>query len=387
MKEPCYRFSTHRLGALCKKEALQWLRSPLLLIIFLSAVTLQLVLFGHSVRSRVTHIPLAVVDEDRSFLSRRLISILMEGGDFELDPSPLAKADLPSGFQKGSFQAALVIPSDFSLKLQKNEKPRLSASLDGSEASTALLAKSRLLEGIAHFYESLRDSASAANSRRFEITAHYEILHNPRLSDAFFMVPGIIGAVLFLLVTAIAAASFAREKETGTLSSVQMSPVHPVEIFLGKTIPLFLISLFFSVLGFLVGHLWFQIPLSGSLSLLAMSTVCFILFCVGLGFVTSSYSRTQFQAVFTSLFITIPGIFLSGAMGQTDVWWPAFLRVLSAFNPLFYYVKLSRGTLIAQTGWKTGWPWFLPLLLAAAVFFALSLLVARRFFLESPPRR
>jgi len=380
--------SVGRLKALWKKEMVQWIREPLLLLIFFLAVTVQLILFGYSANSQTSGFRLALLDQDQSSWSRGLAQSLESGGTFRVTPVG-REAEIAMALRKGDVQLALVIPESLFQRLGQKESPPLKIYLDGSQASIVAAAKGQIFNRLNHYIQSLEESRPSGKrdldlkTNVPQIQARYEIQYNSELKDSFFMVPGMIGAILMLLITGISAASFTREKETGTLASVQMSPIHPLEFVLGKSVPLFFLSLLFTILGFAVGGLWFKIPITGNILLLLIGSFSFIIFCIGLGFFTACFSKTQLQAILTTLFFTVPGIFLSGAMGQTDVWWPNILKTFSWFNPLFYYVKLSRGVLLGHMGWQAGWLWVLPLLVAMCGMTFASIALAARFFSNS----
>jgi len=165
-----------------------------------------------------------------------------------------------------------------------------------------------------------------------------------------------------------------------------MSPVKPLEFLLGKGGALFLVSLIASLVGFASGVAWFQLPLNGSLTLLALATHVFILFSIFLGFLSARVSRSQFQAMLTCVMGVFPELFLSGVMVPTEHW-PWLLRTLNWLNPLYYFVRLSRGSLVLGQGWRQNGFLFGLLSIFTFALFLVSVAQARNFFIEVPKNK
>ncbi len=383
MRKTPLKISPHRVWILFKKELTQLSRDPLVLLVFLSAVTVQLVLFGYSADSKVAHIPLVYVDQDRTSASRRLLQALSPGGFFSLKYPLENTAALKAALSQGRAEVGLVIPKNFFKDVQDGKSVGLEIYLDGTRSTTAILSKGYLQRFIQNYFAQ-NAGGQAGRFRAPEIRVDTALLHNPELKGSWFMIPGVIGAILALILTPMAAASFARERESGTLASLLMSPVRPLEFLLAKGLALFLIGLCNAVLAIMVGSWWFEIPLTGSLSLLLASTVCFILFCIGFGFLAARYSHSQFQAMATCLIGVFPMVFLSWGMTSLENS-PRFLQALAWFNPLFYYVKLSRACFVLAQGWSQNAGYFLLLAAAAALISLLALRQAGNFFAQ--PRK
>jgi ABC-2 type transport system permease protein len=367
-----------RILALWRKEWTQLLRNRLLLIVFFSAVTFQLVLFGYAVNSRIRQVPLVYTDQDRTETSRRFLLFLRSGGYFRVQEEADGERGLKEALNRGEALVGLKIPSGFSERLLLREPPPLKIYLDGTETNVAFLAKGYLFRSLLQFIK----ETALKEVKTPRIETRYFLLRNPELKDSFYTVPGVIGAIVSLILIPWAAASFVREKEAGTLASLQVSPITPIEFLVGKAVPLFLLTAGHLVVAFLVGSLWFKIPFLGSFTLLAAASASFILYNIAVGFLAARFSRSQYQAIVTSLFLLGPTLFLSGIINPVESF-PPFFRLLSRLNPLYHYVTLSRETLIGGAGWSEGWPWFAALTTASALLAALSLRQARKFFAGS----
>lgn len=367
-----------RLLALWRKEWIQIRRNPLFLVIFLMTVTVQMILFGHASSSRPRNLPLLYCDQDRTEASRRLLLSLRSGNYFDIVGRVSTEEEVVRALTKGRGIVGVVIPENFSEKLLSEKRGSLTVYLDGTHTAAAILAKGYLFRSVLHFFK----ERTVKEEDLPRVEPRYLIPHNPALKDSLWALPGLVAAAIGLILTVQAASAFAREKESGTLAGIRMSPVRPVEFLLGKGAVLFCVAAVHTVLGYLTAALWFQVPFLGRWDLFAAASVFFIVSSIAVGFLAASVSNSQYQAIVSSLMVAAPLLFLSGAMSPVH-YWPPFFKVLAWANPLYHYVAISRGTLVMGYGWREGWPWFSALFLMTAVLLSLSLRQAKRFFAGS----
>jgi len=202
MKQASDRLSLKRLVILWKKELLLLWREPLLLLVFFSAMTVQLILFGYAADTKIQDISLLVWNADGTQLSREFLDALQAERRFKLLPFAESNAALRSSLQAGTAVLTLKIPADFSRNLSTGRKVTLEADLDGAQANVAAIAEGYLYSAAKDFF-SARSVAfpKIAGLKVPEIRTRLSLWFNPELQGSFFMVPGVIGAILALIVS------------------------------------------------------------------------------------------------------------------------------------------------------------------------------------------
>jgi ABC-2 type transport system permease protein len=198
--------------------------------------------------------------------------------------------------------------------------------------------------------------------------------YNTGMSSQWFFVPGVIGNLILVIVVTLTAFAVVREREIGTLEQIMVTPIRRVEFILGKTIPFFLIGLFDAALISAVGTLWFHVPLRGSIAVLALGTVLFLLCVLGIGLFISTVSNTQQQAMVTSFFFIMPSIIFSG-FGSPISSMPEFMQYLTYINPLRYFQTVLRSVYLKGVGLDVLWPQMFAM--AAIGIFMLTVSVLR----------
>jgi len=201
------------------------------------------------------------------------------------------------------------------------------------------------------------------------------VLYNPELSTAVYVVPGIAAMLLLIVTTIIMAMGLARERENGTLEQLQVTPLRPGVLMLGKVTPFVLVGLLDVGLALCVGTWVFGVPLRGNLALVALATLLYLMSTLGVGLLISTLSRTQQQAFVGGFLFVLPAVLLSGVMTPLRAM-PGWLVWVTWFNPLRHYVEVMRGVLLKGAG--TGDLW-LPLLLLAVFGSGVLAVAARRF--------
>jgi ABC-2 type transport system permease protein len=197
------------------------------------------------------------------------------------------------------------------------------------------------------------------------------VWYNPELKSSIYMVPGVICLILMIVTLMMTAMAITREREMGTLEMIIVSPIRPVELILGKTIPFVLIGFcdIFLILG--VGKLVFQVPILGSLPFLFLCSTAFILNALGVGLLISTVSRTQQQAMMTAFVFILPAMLLSGIFSPIESM-PRPAQILTYANPLRYFGRIVRGILLKGNGLDILWPELLTLSLSGLALLTIS---------------
>jgi ABC-2 type transport system permease protein len=175
------------------------------------------------------------------------------------------------------------------------------------------------------------------------------VWYNPNLEDAYFMVPGIVGMVLFAITSIVTANAIVRERERGTIEQLIVTPIRPWELIIGKITPYVILALFNTVEVLAIGALWFGVPIRGSMALILALSSLFLLSSLGIGLLASTIANTQQEAMLTVYMTLLPAIFLSGFFFPLEAM-PKFLQLVSYFVPLRYYLSIIRALLLKGVG-------------------------------------
>jgi ABC-2 type transport system permease protein len=254
--------------------------------------------------------------------------------------------------EKGDARAALIIPPDFSQRLAEGDA-QVSFILDGSDptvASTSLSA-ARLI-GQAHATEVLA-VAMASAGQKFElqppVDVRTNVWYNPDLISAYFMIPGVIGMILFAITAILTATAVVRERERGTIEQLIVTPIRSWELIVGKITPYVLLAFLDMIEVLAIGHWWFGVPIRGSLALILLTSGIFLLSGLGIGLFASTVANTQQEAMLIVWMTLLPAIFLSGFFFPIQAM-PQVLQWISMLMPLRYYLVIIRALLLKGVG-------------------------------------
>ncbi len=299
------------------------------------------------------NVPLAVFDQSRGPAARRLLDAYRSADYFRLAYDVASADELRTLIDNGQARAGLIIPPDFEASVLAGKTAEVAFILDGSDpnvASTSLAAAT--LIGQAHSARLTVErlgplAASSAASPAVEVRAR--VWYNPDLISAFFMIPALIGMILQLLTSLLTATAIVRERERGTIEQLIVTPIRSVELILAKIIPYTLIAFFNTLEILVIGTLWFDVPIRGSLGLLLLLSGLFLAGSLGVGLFVSTIARTQQEAIMLVYFTMLPTIFLSGFFFPLAAM-PPLLRAVSYAIPLRHYLIIIRSILLKGVG-------------------------------------
>jgi ABC-2 type transport system permease protein len=368
-----------RLRSLIRKEFIQIRRDRRTLILVLIIPIMQLFLLGYAATNDVRNVPLAVFDQDRGVEARHLLDAYRAADYFVLSFDAGSEAELQSLLDSGQARAGLIIPPNYTDDIQGGRQARVVFVLDGSDptvASTALSAAQ--LIGQAHSTQILesrlvRTGQGAAIQPPVEVST--TVWYNPDLVSAYFMIPGVIGMILFALTSILTASAIVRERERGTIEQLIVTPIRPWELVVGKLLPYVILAFLnaFEVLA--IGHYWFDVPIRGSLWLIAGASFLFLLSSLGIGLFASTIANTQQEAMLTVWMLMLPSIFLAGFFFPLEAM-PKVLQWISYIFPLRYYLVIIRSLMLKEVSVAA----FQTDMIALAIFgIAIMTLAALRF--------
>jgi ABC-2 type transport system permease protein len=348
-----------RLAALIRKEFIQILRDPRTLALILIIPIMQLFLLGYAATNDVRNVSMAVFDQDRGAAARDLLNAYRSADYFRIDYDVDSEAEMKSLIDSGKARVGLIIPPDYSDKVQGGGSAAVAFVLDGSDptvAGTALSAAK--LIGQAHATQItterlMRQGRSSALQTPVDVLT--QIWYNPDMVSAYYMIPGVIAMILFFLTTMLTATAVVRERERGTIEQLIVTPIRPWELVVGKILP-YVILAFMNMLEVLaLGHWWFRVPVRGSLLLILVLSGLFLLSSLGIGLLASTVANTQQEAMLVVWMTLLPALFLSGFFFPLEAM-PKVLQWVSLFFPLRYYLVIIRSLMLKDIGVTALWP-------------------------------
>lgn len=334
---------------LVQKEFLQVFRNKTMLPLLLVMPVVQTLLLSYAANYEVKNLSLAVVDHDLSPVSRQLCQKMAASGYFILIPEQSARhADLRMADDAADL--ILEIPPQFERTLIREGHATLSLNANAINAVKAGLGLGYAQNIIRDFNAEIAENWSGAAALQ-PLRVEYANWYNPRLDYKTFMVPGILGEIVALIICFLTALNIVREREVGTIEQLNVTPVKKWQFILGKLLPFWLLSLLMMTIGLTVGKLAFDIPMLGSLWLVFGYTAVFTPCMLGLGFLISNFADSQQQAMFTAWFFLLVFILMCGLFTPVSSM-PEWAQTLNKLNPVAYFVDFMRLVLLKGAGFE-----------------------------------
>jgi ABC-2 type transport system permease protein len=352
-----------RISALVQKETSQLLRDRRTLLYILGLPLLELFLFAYAVSLTVYHLPTAVADQSRDSKSRDFVQALVNSQYFDFTMAVEDESQVRQAIDAGEVKAGVIIPPDFETHLDQGTANVL-ILLDGSDSFSVqsgysaanLVSQSFALQVSTEKTEQTGGKALVvAQAASMPVTNHFRVLYNPDFRDLWFVLPAIIGMLLQTAAVSQAALVIVREREVGTIEQILATPTRPLEVLIGKMIPL--VVLCFAIIGVILtlGVFWFGVSFKGSLGLYLLLSLLFITSSLGLGFLISTVARNQRQAQQISTVLMLFSMLLSGLVYPRNTM--AYIpRLIGSMLPLTYFVRISRGIIMKGVGVAFLWP-------------------------------
>jgi ABC-2 type transport system permease protein len=352
-----------RLWAVARKEATQLRRDPRSLALAFALPATLLVLFGYAISLDVRNIDLAVWDQSRSEASRRLVSSFTSSGYFRVVEHLEASADVTTALERGRALLVLTIPPEFEQRLARGDRVPVQILLDGSDANTATIARN-YAQAIAGRF---------ASRTGLLLEPRIRIWYNETLDSRNMIVPGLIAVIMSMIAAMLTALTIAREWERGTMEQLAATPVRRSEVVLGKLLPYVGIGVLDVIAAVAAGRLVFDVPLRGSMVLLAALSLIFLVAALSWGIFVSAALKSQLLATQAALLTTyLPALLLSGFIFSIAAM-PLVLRLITLAVPARYFVTITRGIFLKDVGLAVLWPETLALVAFAVVAAGLAL--------------
>jgi ABC-2 type transport system permease protein len=367
-----------RLIAIMRKEFIQAFRDRRTVILIVVMPILQLFLLGYASATDVKNIPIAVWDQSQTLQSRSLLDAFRAADYFRIAYTISSQDQIRTLIEQGSARAVLIIPPDYDRRLADGSA-QVSMILDGSDASvgTTALSVAQLI-GQSYGAKIVQEQATLQGGPGLSgspLQVRTQVWYNPDLVSAYFMIPGVIGQLLFMITTVLTANAVVRERERGTIEQLIVTPIRSWELMVGKITPYVILSFVEVVEALIIGHWWFKVPVVGNLGLIALSSGLLLLSSLGIGLFASAVAHTQQEATVMVQMTMLPSIFLSGLFFPIDAM-PRVLQWISYLVPLKYFIICLRSLMLKGAGLGAIQNQIIPLALFGVVIMGLA---ARRF--------
>lgn len=342
-----------RLASIIRKEFIQISRDPRTLVLVLIIPVMQLFLLGYAATNDVRNVPLAVFDQDRGPAARALLDAFRAADYFRLAYDVDSNDDLQALIDRGSARAGLIIPPGYTRSLSGAGTAEVAFILDGSDPTVAATALSAAqLIGQTHATQIMAERlARRGSALRLELplSVHTRVWYNPDLRQAYFMVPGVIGMILFALTSILTATAVVRERERGTIEQLIVTPIRSWELVVGKLLPYVVLALLNTIEVLVIGSWWFGVPVRGNVALILGVSAIFLMSSLGIGLLASTIANTQQEAMLSVWMLLLPSIFLSGFFFPLEAM-PIALQWISLAMPLRYYLVIIRTLMLKGAG-------------------------------------
>jgi len=348
---------------LIQKEFLQIFRNRTMLPLLLFMPVFQMLLLSYAANYEVKNLALAVVDHDLSPASRQLAAKFGASGYFQIKSNGFSAAEADLQMADDVVDIILEIPGNFERDFVREGTAAVSLTANAINASKAGLGMGYAANIIRDFNAQIAQEwaprLTALESSNPLLTTptiqpihiEYSNWYNPRLDYKTFMVPGILGEIVALIICFLTALNIVREREMGTIEQINVTPVKKWQFILGKLLPFWLLSLLMMTIGLTVGKIAFDIPMLGNLWLVFAYTAAFTPCMLGLGFLISNFADSQQQAMFTAWFFLIIFILMCGLFTPVSSM-PDWAQILNRINPVAYFVEFMRLVLLKGAGFQ-----------------------------------
>jgi len=368
-------FSPSRLWAVARKEIVQLRRDPRSLIMAFVVPAFLTLMFGYVIVFDVDHLPIAVLDQDHTVQSRDLVDAFTSSGYFHVAARLTRDDEAEPLLERATARLILVIPSGFAKDLSAGRPAEVQALVDGGDANTASIALN---------YASAITAAWSADAvlRGARLTVpvvpETRVWYNEELKSSNMVVPGLIAVIMMIIAAMLTALTIAREWERGTMEQLAATPVHPVEVILGKLVPYFGIGMFDVAVAVAIGMGVFHVPFRGSPLFLLATAAFFLLGALGLGIFISAAIKSQLLATQVAMIVTyLPSLLLSGLIFDIASM-PKFLAYVTYLVPARYFVTVLRGVFLKGVGPHVLWAQGLGMVLFSVIGLSLAVRAFRK---------
>lgn len=379
-----------RIRQIIKKEFRQALREPRMRVLLFVPPLLQLIIFGFAVNMDVERASIGWADQDQTPMSRDLLASFVGSHRFQVVATPVTEGEIQDLLDRGVAQGVVRVLPGFGRDVERGETTSVQILIDGTNSNTAAIVSSYAATVVnsyantAFVKQSQKRLVARTQAEGGPVQLSLPQLHlesrvwfNPDLKSRIYFVPGVVVNIVTLVTLMLTAMAIVREKEIGTMEQLMVTPIQPLELIIGKTVPFAVVGLLDTALVTTAALLIFRVPFLGSVWLLLVCAILFLLTTLGMGLFISTISQTQQQALMSSFFFFMPAFMLSGfAFPIRNM--PLVVQYLTLLNPVRYFMEIVRNLFLKGSGVAVLWPQMLALLIFGVSILALSSLRFRK---------
>jgi ABC-2 type transport system permease protein len=332
----------------CRKEFMHMSRDRGAMAFAIGVPIIQLIFFGFAIDTNIRQIPTALYDQERTQQSRRLIDSFVQSDTFHIERVVDSDDEMYRLMRAGEVKTAIKIPWDYSRRLAQGETASVLVLVDGSDSSVSSFAVN-VSNGLM-----LQEALKRVGISRLPVDARPSVLYNPGSRSPNFFVPGMIAVVLQLMMVMLTASAVVREREKGTLEQLSLTPVEPLGLMIGKMVPYGLMGFLELCMILVIMRVVFSVPIHGSLLLLLVLSIPFLVTALGIGLLISTRAHTQAEAFQMSVGTLLPSVFLSGYIFLIENMPPIF-QAISHVVPATYYIRILRGVILRGSEFRELW--------------------------------
>jgi ABC-2 type transport system permease protein len=363
------------IRAIARKELYHLIRDFRSLYMAFLMPLLLILLFGYALSLDVDNVRVVVVDNDRSPLTRDLLSKLNASPYFNITGYPVDVSSAASYLDKGNATIAIVFPPDFTEKIRSNRESPLQVIMDGADPNYATLARGYIESFIEKYNSTLMNdylNRSGMESLKIPVNGRVRIWFNEELESTNFIVPGIIAIIIMIVGVILTSLVIAREYENGTMETIKSLPIKAEEFFLGKAIPYYFIAFIDVLVSVLMGQILFGVVIKGSFILMLIASTVYLMVALAMGLFISVAVKSQLVANQIAILTSyLPALLLSDFVFPIENM-PFILKKISYIVPARYFIDILNGLYLRNIGFTYLWKDYLVLILMFFVFYILT---------------
>jgi ABC-2 type transport system permease protein len=371
-------FSVARWWGIVTKEFLQLHRDRLTFGMIVGMPIIMLIVFGYAINTDPRNLHTAVLRGDQSEFTRSYLAAMRTSGYFEFVREIENEEEARAALARGDVQFVVNIPTDFTRRLLRGERPAMLIEADATDPAAAGAAIASVRElALSVSKKDLKGALAplAAGHAPFEVRVHK--LYNPEGLTQHNIVPGLMGVILTMTMVMMTGLAMTRERERGTMENLLATPAQPLEVMTGKIVPYIFIGLIQITIIMLAAVYLFRVPFVGSVLVLYTVALLFIAAQLTIGITISSLAQNQLQAMQMTFFYFLPTMLLSGFMFPFQGM-PGWAQFIGGILPATYFMRLVRGILLKGNDWVDLWPNIWPVMLFTVVVMSIALIFYRR---------
>lgn len=351
------------------KEFYHIFRDKRTMFILFGMPVAQIMLFGFAITNEINNVNIAILDQSKDNETQQIINKISASKYFEIKNQITHEAQIESIFRTGKVKAVLVFEKDFIQNLQNKKAAKVQVITDATDPNMANTITNYINAILQNYTQELNKNIKPV----YQIQTQTQLYYNPELKSVFTFVPGVMTIILMLVSAMMTSISITREKEMGTMEVLLVSPIKPFQVVIGKVFPYVFLSIINATIILLLGVLVFKMPIEGSLFLLALESILFIITALSLGILISTIAQSQQTAMMFSLAgLMLPVIILSGFIFPISSM-PLPLQIISNIIPAKWFIIIIKAIMLKGATIHTIWKETLILIGMTVLFIAISI--------------